>query len=46
MYCYGVNMAYKILSKVYYQSKNEYEDLYNKRKNGENVKFLDIKIHS
>lgn len=38
-------MGYKILSKIYYKDKNEYEELYLKRISGENTKVLDFKIH-
>lgn len=39
-------MAYKTLLKTYYKDKAEYEELYEKRINSENTKFLDVKIHS
>ncbi len=38
-------MNYRLLSKVYYQNIEEYEELYNKRINSENTKKLNIKIH-
>lgn len=39
-------MAYKTLLKTYYKDKAEYEELYEKRINSENTKFLDVKIHN
>lgn len=38
-------MAYTILSKTYYQDKNKYDLLFDKRKNSENTTFLGLKIH-
>lgn len=38
-------MNYKILAKMYYQNKEEYESLYEKRVKSENTKILNLKIH-
>ncbi len=38
-------MRYKILSKVYYKSEQEYDELYYSRIHSENTTFLDITIH-
>ncbi len=38
-------MGYKVLSKVYYQDKDEYEKILTERLSSENTTFLNIKIH-
>jgi len=38
-------LNYKILAKMYYQNKEEYESLYEKRVKSENTKILNLKIH-
>lgn len=38
-------MKYKILAKIYYQNKEEYESLYEKRLKSESTKILNLKIH-
>lgn len=38
-------MSYKVLSKVYYQDKEEYEKILSERLTSENTTFLNIKIH-
>ena len=38
-------MVYKLLSKVYYQSNEEYEALYKERINNDDTRILNIKIH-
>lgn len=39
-------MAYRELTKVYYQDREAYENLYQMRLSSENTKVLDIKIHN
>lgn len=40
-----LDLNYKILAKMYYQNKEEYESLYEKRVKSENTKILNLKIH-